>query len=123
VDRAQPGPSCRGEHDLRDPAAGQAAVRGADAHDQRPVKSGRRPPVLQIGDDRLADIVRQRQPLGPSTLASDPKLAGAPVDILDAVPLSMPQRPRGTPRSSLAPVRIAHRALTTTHAPFVQVLR
>ena len=58
-------------------------MRGADAHDQRPVQRGRRPPVLQVGNDRLADIGGQRQSFGASSLAGDPKLAGAPVDVIE----------------------------------------
>ena len=42
-----------------------------------------RPPALQIGGDRLADVGRQRQPVLAGALAAHHQLAGAPVDVIE----------------------------------------
>jgi hypothetical protein len=61
----------------------------------RSVLRPRRPSPLQGGGDRLADVARQRQPLGPPALATHDDLARAPVE--------NPQAPARRPRRRAAP--------------------
>ena len=66
-----------------DAALGGSAPARRDAPAGTPPGPSARRPALQIADDRLADIDRQRQPLVPAALAADDELAGAPVDVVE----------------------------------------
>ena len=56
-------------------------LRPGRRHEQRPAPC-LRPAVLEIGDQRLAHIDRQRQPLHAVPLAANEDLAGPPVDVI-----------------------------------------
>jgi hypothetical protein len=53
------------------------------AHEQRPSSCCGRTSAVQVGHQRLADLVRQRQPFVAVALASHGQLTGPPVDIVE----------------------------------------
>ena len=59
-------------------------MRGLRTQKHRPVLRRVRAPVLQVGDDPLPDIDRQRQPINPVAFAAHGDLAAAPVDVVQA---------------------------------------
>ena len=49
--------------------------------------------MLQVGDDRLTGLDRQRQPIATAALAGDDEFAAAPVDVVQtAAPATSPAR-------------------------------
>jgi hypothetical protein len=87
VDRpGDPGAGGGLRDDRRDPGIGQRfpGCLGRDEH--RPVQRPGRAPVAQVGDDRRADVRRQRQPVPAPSFAADRDLAATPVDVVQAEP-------------------------------------
>jgi hypothetical protein len=82
MNQAEPRPARSRSDDEGDPARRQAMVRRTDAHEHRPVLRGRGAPIMQVADDRFADVVGQRQPFRPRALATHDQLTRAPVDVL-----------------------------------------
>jgi len=102
VNHAQPGPPGGGGDCLGDPARGQALVGCLDADEHAAVQRGGRPPVRQIGGDRLATSAGRgsrsrrfglpkmmispcRQPMSlvsrrPRSRSPGPRLAARPAD-------------------------------------------
>ena len=68
--------------DLAHPGAAQRAMRSPDSHEHAASDRALRATRPEIGDDRLADIDQQRQPVRPGVLAMHDDLSSAPVDVI-----------------------------------------
>lgn len=87
-----PSPSQRAAHDPFDGATGN----GSDRHlvrDEQPGRSDARPATFDIGYERIADLLRQRQPLRAARFAGDGKAPVPPIDMaeLEVGHLACPQ--------------------------------
>ena len=69
-------------HDLSHAAGRQPVMRRAHSHEQTPVLRRHRTTRLQVSDDRLADINRERQPFRAPALPDDHQLPRAPINVL-----------------------------------------
>jgi hypothetical protein len=58
ADRSEPGSFAGIAHDFADPAAADRSVRGPDPAEHGAAHRTRRPPVLQLGDDRVPNLSR-----------------------------------------------------------------
>jgi hypothetical protein len=58
ADRPEPGSFAGIAHDLADPAAAERSLRGPDPAEHATAHRTRRPPVLQVGDDRVPNLSR-----------------------------------------------------------------
>jgi len=56
---------------MPDGVTGQAAVRCHAADEHPAVKRGRRPPVPQVGDDRLGDVAGKGKLVTPAAFPAD----------------------------------------------------
>ena len=88
---------------LGHPTRADPAVRGPDPDEQPAIQRIRRSPPLQIVDDRLPDITRQRQPIRATALPGDDEFAAAPIDVVQTRPATSPRRsPTRASRVSIA---------------------
>ena len=77
-------PRAGAAHDARDPIGSEWPDRRNSSQEHLTVHSALRAAPAQVGDDRLADVVRQREAVLVAALAPDHDLAGSPVDVLQA---------------------------------------
>ena len=91
-DRVDPGASARRMDDLDHRTGRQPVMRRHTAHEQRCRVGSESSAVLDIRGERVADIVRQREPFETGGFASHEKFTVAPVNIakLDGSDLSEP---------------------------------
>jgi hypothetical protein len=68
-------------HDRAHPRGRESALRRASTEEHLPARSAR-PASAHILDQRPADVIRQREPLGDRALAANRELPGAPVDVV-----------------------------------------
>jgi len=71
-------------HQMRNRSTRKCPVRSVDPNEDVPVLRRAWAAIPQVCSYRCADILRQRQLLGPIALAPNNELAGTPVDVLEA---------------------------------------
>ena len=92
VDRPQPGRVPRAGEPSCSPPCRSRRDGGADSHEHATAKRAIGAASSEVGDDRLAHLDRQRQPIDARVLAMHHELSGAPVDVLNDRRATSPAR-------------------------------